>query len=174
MTALFASAILALTVNPTAQGHDVKPADALQQIAFLAGDWKRKQEFNTQGGAAMVGDITVKATQAVGNRFIEELLSTTLPNRKPTDSRHYIGFDPKAQKYKAWWFNDTSNVPMQLEGSLDGNKFILLTSPNPDGTPAARTLRATYEKVSDSELNYTLEMQTPDGWQALFHNHLKK
>lgn len=165
---LFFSAAFAV-----AQGHDMKPADAMKQIAFVVGEWKGKQDFNT-GGAPMVGDIVLHASSVVGGRYIEEVLSTTLPGRKPTDSRHMLGFDPKSGKYKAWWYNDTNNVPTQLEGTLDGNKLILQTSPPPDGTPAGNILRATYDKVSDNAMNYVLEMKTPDGWRALFHSTYSK
>jgi hypothetical protein len=173
MKTILSSILVASTAFAAAQGHDVKPADALKQISFLEGEWKGKQEFNNPGGAAMVGDIVVHAKAVVGGRYIEELLSTTLPGRKPTDSRHFIGYDAKANKYKAWWFNDTSNVPMQLEGVLEGNKLVLLSSPGPDGT-GGPVFRATYDKVSDNAMNYVLELQTGNSWRALFHNSYSK
>jgi len=173
MKTIFAVTLLATASLAAAQGHDVKPADALKEISFITGEWKGKQDFNTNGGAPMVGDIVVHSSAVVGGRYIEELLSTTLPGRKPTDSRHYIGFDPKTNKYKAWWFNDTGNVPTVLEGVLDGNKLVLLSAPNPNGK-GGPVLRATYDKVSDNAMNYVLEMQSDGKWTALFHNSFTK
>ena len=173
MKTYFASLLVATSAFAAAQGHDMKPADAMKQIQFITGDWKGKQDFVT-GGAPMVGDLVVTAKSVVGSRYIEETLSTTLPGRKPTDSRHMVGYDPKIGKYKAWWYNDTNNVPSQLEGTLEGNKLILMTSPGPDGTYKGPVLRATYEKVSDTSMKYVLEMKTDTGWQALFHNSLSK
>ncbi|MDR3688353.1 MAG: DUF1579 family protein [Fimbriimonas sp.] len=155
-------------------GHDSKAADALKKLSVLEGDWKGKQNFNNPGGPAMVGDITLHAHAVIGGRYFEELLSTSLPGRKPTDSRHYIGFDSAAGKFKAWWFNDTSNIPMQLEGTLDGNKLVLMTSPGPDGTIAGPTFRATYDFASDHALNYVLELKTGEDWRALFHSNYTK
>ncbi|MES1147281.1 MAG: DUF1579 family protein, partial [bacterium] len=97
------SAIALLSV---AQQHDLKPAEALKSLEFMKGDWAGKQEFNTQGGAAMTGDATNHISDAIGGRYLCEMLSTSLPGRKPTDTRHFISFDPKTQKYTAWWFTD--------------------------------------------------------------------
>ena len=173
MKTYFAALFIAVSACTFAQGHDMKPAEAMKQIQFITGEWKGKQDFVT-GGAPMVGDIVVSAKSVVGSRYIEETLSTTLPGRKPTDSRHMVGFDPKINKYKAWWYNDTNNVPMQLEGNLEGDKLVLMTSPGPDGTNKGPVLRATYEKVSETSMKYMVEMKTADGWQALFHNTYSK
>jgi hypothetical protein len=91
-------------------------AAALDKLAFLKGDWTGQQEFNMQGGPAMSGEATDHVEVAVGGRYLAEVLATTLPGRKPTDSRHFISFDPASGKYVAWWFNDTSIGPSAFEG----------------------------------------------------------
>src|SRR5689334_16893678 len=88
---LFAGALVA-----NAQTHDLKPADALKNLAFMKGDWSGKQEFNTNGGAAMSGDAVNHIDDAIGGRYLCEMLSTTMPGRKPTDTRHFISYDPKS------------------------------------------------------------------------------
>src|ERR1043165_1695933 len=87
----------------SAQQHDLKPADALKRLAFMKGDWSGKQDFNTQGGPAMSGNATNRIDDAIGGRYLCEMLSTTMPDRKPTDTRHFISYDPKSGKYTAWW-----------------------------------------------------------------------
>jgi hypothetical protein len=99
---------------------------------------------------------------AIGGRYLCEMLSTTMPGRKPTDTRHFISYDPKSEKYTAWWFTDTSVGPLEFEGAVTGNKLVLQTKPG-----ARTTMRATYEG-SESTLTYMLEMQTDTGWQRLF------
>ncbi len=173
MNFIIASLLTAYSISNPVQNHDMKPAEAMKQIAFITGDWQGKQEFNT-GGAPMVGDIVVSAKSVVGGRYIEEVLATTIPGRKPTDSRHMIGFDPKTGKYRAQWYNDTNNVPSQLEGSIEGNKLVFQTVAAVEGVPSKSILRATYTKVSENEMKYILEMKTPEGWTELFHNSFKK
>ena len=150
------------------QGHDAKPEDAMKNVSFMVGDWKGKQTFTTPTGT-MVGDASDHVEFAVGGRFIEEHLSTTLPNRSPTDTRHMLAYDPKTGKYVAYWFNDTSSLPMILSGKLEGSKLVLQSSPSTaPGAPARPTLRFTYEGSSANELSLTFEMETAGSWQLLF------
>jgi Protein of unknown function (DUF1579) len=156
-----------------AQGHGVPLSDNLKSIAFLKGDWKGKQDFNTNGGPTMVGDAADLIQDAIGGRYLEERLTTVLPGRSPSDTRHFITFDPKANKFKAWWFNDASVGAMQLEGISGGTTLVLMSLPNPD-SPKATIFRATYQKISDSKLDYTLEIKAGDSWQKLFRTEYSK
>jgi hypothetical protein len=153
--------------QPAAQ-FTVSPADALTRIAFMQGDWAGKQNFNTNGGAAMVGDATDSIAVGIAGKYLCETLSTTLPGRKPTDTRHFLSFDKQSGKYTAWWFNDTSYHPTVLTGELTGgpagNKLVLLSDPSGPG-PA---LRATYESTTPDKLTFQLEMKSGDGWTSLF------
>jgi hypothetical protein len=146
------------------QQPSVQPADALAKLAFMQGDWMGKQDFNTQGGPAMVGDASDRIELGVAGKYICEMLSTTLPGRKPTDTRHFISFDGKVQKYTAWWFNDTSYHPTALTGDLAGNKLVLMS----DSSAPGPVLRATYESPSADKLTFLLEMKDGDNWTRLF------
>ena len=146
------------------QQPNVQPADALAKLSFMQGDWTGKQDFDTGGGPAMVGDATNRVELGIANKYLCEMLSTTLPNRKPTDTRHFISYDAKTQKYTAWWFNDTSYHPSQLSGDLTGNKLILMTDPSAAGP----VLRATYENPTPDKLTFLLEMKNGDNWTRLF------
>lgn len=149
------------------QQHDVKPADAIKNLAFMKGDWSGKQDFNTNGGPAMSGDATNHIDDAIGGRYLCEMLSTTMPGRKPTDTRHFIGWDPKGEVYRAWWFTDTSSSPLEFEGVLSGSKLVLTSKPVNTGGATGAVLRATYEGSAD-KLTYTLEMKDGDSWRRLF------
>src|ERR1700676_1710598 len=61
--------------------------DPLAGLSFMKGDWKGQQNFNNQGGTPMVGDATDRVDIGIGGRYLCEMLSTTMPERKPTDSR---------------------------------------------------------------------------------------
>jgi hypothetical protein len=146
------------------QQPGVQPADALAKLAFMQGDWAGKQDFNSQGGPAMVGDATDRIELGIAGKYLCEMLSTTLPGRKPTDTRHFISYDAKAQKYTAWWFNDTSYHPTALSGDLAGNRLVLMS----DASAPGPVLRATYESPSADKLTYLLEMKDGDNWTRLF------
>jgi hypothetical protein len=156
---LAASGLLAFGQQPAMQ-----PADALNKLSFMQGDWTGKQNFNTDSGPAMVGDATDRVELGIAGKYICEMLSTTLPGRKPTDTRHFISYDAKAGKYTAWWFNDTSYHPAALTGDLVGGKLVLMSDPSAPGP----LLRATYESPSAGTLTFLLEMKNGDSWTRLF------
>ena len=167
---LFLTLVAVLTALLTnAQQHDLKPADALQNLAFMKGDWAGQQEFNTQGGPALSGDATNHIADAIGGRYLCEMLSTTMPGRKPTDTRHFISYDPKLGKYTAWWFTDTSVGPLEFEGDLTGGKLVLFSRP---GSPTK--FRATYASPDPNTLTYMLEMQQDGTWTRLFTTTYKR
>ena len=164
-----ASLILAAAVA-FGQGHKNGPPEEMKNLGFLVGTWSGKQNFNNPG-APLVGDITVKVHAFGAGRFLEEELSTKLPGAKPTEVHHFISYDPNTSTYTAWWFNDTSNTPMELSGTLTGNQLVLLSHPK---NPNAPVMKATYDKLSDTAMNYKLEMKQGDQWQELFHNTYSK
>ena len=118
--------VLALSsVSALAQPSAIQPADGLNKLSFMQGNWAGKQNFNTNGGEAMVGDATDRIELGIAGKYLCETLSTTLPSRKPTDTRHFISYDKQAGRYTAWWFNDTSSHPTLLSGDLAGSKLVL-------------------------------------------------
>ena len=153
------SSLLAFGQQPVTQ-----PADALNSLSFMKGDWAGKQEFNTPDGPAMTGDATDRIEMGIAGKYLCETLSTTLSGRKPTDTRHFISFDRQSGKYTAWWFNDTSSRPTELTGDLTGKKLVLLSNSSGPGP----VLRATYESPSENKLTFLLEMKSGESWTRLF------
>jgi len=118
--------------------------DPLNSLSFMKGNWTGKQNFDTGGGTPMIGDATERIEIGIGGRYLCETLSTTLPGRKPTDTRHFISYDKQSEKYAAWWFNDTATRPTEFTGELSGHKLILTSNSSGSGP----VLRATYESPS--------------------------
>jgi hypothetical protein len=166
MSMKFVVCILVMFVGVFACGQQpaAQPANPLDNLSFMKGDWSGKQNFETGGGPAMVGDATDRIEIGIAGKYLCEMLSTTLPGRKPTDTRHFISYDKESGKYTAWWFNDTSTHPSELTGDLAGNKLVLLSSASGPGP----VLRATYESPSKNTLTFLLEMKQGDTWTKLF------
>ena len=146
------------------QQQSPPPANPLENLSFMKGDWTGKQNFNNQGGPAMVGDATNRIDLCIAGKYLCEMLSTTLPSRKPTDTRHFISYDKQTGEYTAWWFNDTSTHPTSFTGDLIGGKLVLISDPSSPGP----ILRATYESPSADTLTFQLEMKAGDNWTRLF------
>jgi hypothetical protein len=156
---IMCAGVIACAQQPAAQ-----TPNPLANLSFMQGDWSGAQNFNNTAGPAMVGDATDRIEIGIAGRYLCEMLSTTLPGRKPTDTRHFISYDKQSGKYTAWWFNDTSTHPSELSGDLTGNKLVLLSSPSGPGP----VLRATYESPSPNTLTFLLEMKQGDNWTKLF------
>lgn len=153
-------ALVALQV----QTHGLKPAEALKQLDFMQGEWVGKQDFNVPGGEKMVGDATNSIKSIIGERYVEERLSTTLPGRAPTDTRHITTYDPKSETFKSWWFNDTTVAPSEFEGKVDGKKLEMTSKPSASGA----VMRVTYQSAEAEKLVYKLEMKQGESWMLLF------
>lgn len=148
---------------PQAAPPAASPLDAL---AFMQGNWSGKQNFNNPNGPAMAGDATDRIDLCIAAKYLCEQLSTTMPGRKPTDSRHFISYDRQSGKYTAWWFNDVGpgTRPTEFTGELTGNKLVLTSNP---GGPGGG-LRATYENPDKNTLTFLLEAQHDGNWIKLF------
>jgi hypothetical protein len=158
--------LLVVVAGAMSYGQQPAPAatDPLNSLSFMNGDWAGKQNFNNPGGPAMAGDATDRVEIGIGGRYLCEMLSTTMPGRNPTDTRHFISYDKASGKYAAWWFNDTGTRPTEFTGELTGNKLVLTSSSSGPGP----VLRATYESPSENTLTYLLEMKQGDTWVKLF------
>jgi len=139
-------------------------ASPFDSLAFMKGDWAGKQNFNNPGGPAMVGDATDRIEVGIGGKYLCETLSTTMPGRKPTDTRHFISFDKQSGTYNAWWFNDTATRPTEFAGDLSENKLVLTSKSSGPGP----VLRATYESPSKGTLTFLVEMKQGESWTKLF------
>lgn len=153
-------ALVALQV----QTHGLKPAEALKQLDFMKGEWIGKQDFNVPGGDKMVGDATNSIESIIGERYIEERLTTTLPGRATTDTRHITTYDPKSETFKSWWFNDTTVAPSEFEGKVAGKKLEMTSKPSASGA----VMRVTYQAPDAEKLIYKLEMKQGETWILLF------
>ncbi len=168
MKSLITLIALCLCVGAFAQPHDMKTADAMKLVAFMEGDWKGKHIFNAPTPTEL--DAVAQIHGAIGGKYLEDVITTTLQSGKLSDVRHLLTFDPTDQKFHAWWFNNTAAAPNELVGSLADNKLVLESKPGQGGAP----IRATYEKFSETKLGYKVEAKLDGDWRELLHTVFSK
>ncbi len=102
--------ILAASLVPAlGQQQAMQPAEALNKLSFLQGEWSGKQVFNTNGGPAMVGDATDRVEVGIAGKYLCEMLSTTLPSRQ---AHRHAPLHPRIrasrplESTRPGWFND--------------------------------------------------------------------
>jgi len=146
----------------------MKVAEAMKMVSFMEGDWKGKHIFNAPTPTELAAVAQIH--QAIGGRFLEDVITTTLQSGKLSDVRHLLTFDPTDQKFHAWWFNNTSSTPNELVGTLVGDKLTLESKPGQGGP----SIRATYTKLSDNKLGYKVEANLEGNWRELLHTEFSK
>ena len=52
------------------QQQVMQPADALAKLSFMQGEWTGKQDFDTGGGPAMVGDATDRIEPGIAGKYL--------------------------------------------------------------------------------------------------------
>jgi hypothetical protein len=154
-------------IAQTPQGHDVQPPSALNAMSFMLGDWSGKQNFVTNGPPMSLKAVN-HAHLAVGNRYIEERLTTYLGDGSPRDVRHFLTYDPNSSKYRAWWFNDSSVGAMVFTGEMQDGKLVMVSDPVMSASGTSHIFRATYEKVGDNGFAWSLEFQQDGVWTKQF------
>jgi hypothetical protein len=164
MRLVFCFLLICAAAMSYSQEQTAPSPDPLNGLSFMKGDWTGKQNFDTGGGPPMVGEATDRVEIGIAGKYLCEMLSTTVPGHKPTDTRHFISYDKQAGKYTAWWFNDTSSHPTEFTGDVSGNKLVLTSN----STGPGPVLRATYESPSEGTLTFLLEMKQGEGWTKLF------
>jgi hypothetical protein len=146
------------------QGHDPKPAESMKELGFLVGDWRGTQVFNTPG-SALSGKAVNLIRPAIEGKYLEEKLSTTMPGRSASDTRHFITFNSRLGRFQAWWFNDASIGAMQLDGVIHGKTLVLQSVNTVEGAPV---FRAIYDGIAPEKLKFTLELKSGDSWRTVF------
>ncbi len=149
-------------------GHDLQPVEAMKALAFMEGDWKGRHIFNAPTPTEL--DVKASIHAAVGGRYLEDVFVTTREDGTKSDVRHLLTFDPAIQKFRAWWFNNTSLGPTELVGEFSNGKLILESKAGQSGPP----VRGTYEKVSDTQLGYKVEAKMGEQWRELLHTVFTK
>jgi len=171
---LMVAASLSLAGGHGRQGHNFQNPTPLKGMEYLIGDWAGTQKFVPAGDGPTEGAATAHISKAIANRYIEERLSTKIIGRKASDTRHFMIYDSKAGKYRAWWFNDTAVGPTEFAGDAHGNQIVLESIPKATGPGPGTTLRATYTKLSATKYSLKLEVHLEDHWRELFTTTYKK
>jgi len=150
----------------TNQQHGEAPSATLfkmmGQLAFMKGDWVGTQSFNMQGQKLDI-PATNSVKDAIGGRYFEETLTTTMPGQPTRDVRHFLSYDQADGKYKSYWFNDTQTGPMELDGSVSGNELTLESPPE-----AKNHFKAIYKSDSGDSLSFELWLKQGSDWNRLF------
>jgi len=161
------SGLALLSAIAGAQAHGTPASPSIRALNFILGDWHGTQVFNAKlAGRPMSAKMELHAKRIIGDRYVEEQITATLPGRPPSDVRHLATFSTQANALQSWWFDDANVGPLAMTGNLDGKNVVLMSHPA-EGSKAP-VLRATYMPKSKTEFSFKLEMKMGPTWTELF------
>jgi len=79
-----------------------------------------------------------------------------------SDTRHFMTYDADTKTFKAWWFNDSSVGAMELEGTVEGDKLVLLSKPTNTGGRHRSVAIAGRLQSSLTALGYSVSLKHRD------------
>jgi len=83
-------------------------------------------------------------------------------------------YDAEKKKYVSWWYDQMAAEPVESEGEFVGEKLVFVSRPVEAPGMGSASFRSTYDKKSDTELVFTLEMKMGEEWIKFMEGTFKK
>lgn len=153
---------------------DMKPPAEIKQAAFLLGEWSGELTFFEMDGTTnkSMGHISSKMT--LGGRFVSSTFKTTVPGMGEMEGLQLLAYDSDVKKWHAWWYDNMSSSAMVFRGTIENGKLFMVSDPTPMPGMGDVVMRALWEKKSDTEVFFRLEMKIGDDWMKLIECTYKK
>jgi hypothetical protein len=162
-----------LALAGVAQEMDMAPPKELKAVEFLLGSWSGTNKMSF-GDQTMDSPGTVKSDLFLGGRFVRSLHVYEIAGMK-FEGCHMLSYDTEKKKYVAWWFDQVSAQPMEMDGNFEGeNKLVMVSKPTPMPGMGNVVFRSTWVKVSAQEVRFTLEQKDGDKWSPMIQSVYKK
>jgi hypothetical protein len=147
--ALAAAAAVLLAVPANARAATASPNAAMEQLAYLAGNWNCAW---TAGKYA--GKVDLEFVSVLGGAWLQETELVPAANGQPrARSMHFTGYDPVAKRWNH--VGPNADGTFDVATSADASAWdTVLPSPGEGLTLA---------KVSDTEFTETATAKSPDG-----------
>ena len=177
LKSLTLSVLMAVTLVSQAFGQGMPPMtppDEMKALAFMTGSWTGKMKMYGMGAEPVEADTDMVCEPILGGRFMRGMVTYDMGGMKMSGMQLQT-YDPELKKWKVWWFDSMSAVPVELTGDMNGKTCVLESKPmKMQGMEAESVFRATYVQVSDKEFTMKLEMKDGDKWSPVIEETLKK
>jgi hypothetical protein len=137
-------------------------SDALKKLSFYVGSWSEAgqiREDPTKPFAAISGGETCKWAKGDFVVLCEE--RTSGPGGG-WEGVYILGYDPASKKYHVHGIEKPGSS-MHAVGRLEGDHWVWLTDPGPDGSQ----LRYTFVPGGAGTRSLAVEVRSADGWASI-------
>lgn len=159
----------------SAQGGmpEMTPPAEVGRLAFLVGNWEGTLKMFEPDGSAMEAKSSMKTTMAIGGRYVHSLETISMEEME-FGGLFLATYDSTKKKYVSWWYDQMSAEPVVSEGEFVGAKLVFVSKPFEMPGMGSAIARSTYEKKSDTELYFLLEMKMGEEWIKFMEGTFKK
>jgi len=156
-----------------AQEMEMAPPKEMKAVEFFLGNWTGTNKM-TFGEQTMESPGSVKCDLFLGGRFVRSMHVYDMAGMK-FEGCHLLSYDTEKKKYVAWWFDQVSSQPMEMEGNFEGDgKLVMISKPTPMPGIGTAVFRSTWVKVSAQEVRFTLEQKDGEKWTPMIESVYKK
>lgn len=149
------------------------PPAEVGKLAFLVGNWEGTVKMFDPSGTSKEIKSSVRSTMALGGTHLHFMQTMSM------EGMEFAGlllatYDAQKKKYVSWWYDQMAAEPVASEGEFLGSKLVLVSKPVEMPGMGSATFRSTYDKKSDTELVFLLEMKMGEGWSKVMEGTFKK
>lgn len=83
-------------------------------------------------------------------------------------------YDAEKKKYVSWWYDQMAAEPVESDGEFVGERLVFVSKPVEAPGMGSATFRSTYDKKSDTELLFILEMKMGEEWIKFMEGTFKR
>jgi hypothetical protein len=152
---------------------DPTPPSEVGKLAFLVGNWEGTMKIFDPSGASMESKSSMNTTMAIGGRFLHAMETISMEGMQ-IGGLFLATYDAEKKKYVSWWYDQMSAEPVVSEGEFVGSKLIFVSKPVDMPGMGSVTFRSTYDKKSDTEFVFILEMKMGEEWIKFMEGTFKK
>jgi hypothetical protein len=148
--------------SPAQEMPPMGPPAELGEVAFMLGNWKSDafQFRQTADEPWQTSTATMKVERILGGAAHRSRFSTTVMGTR-LEGDATLTFNRETRKWQSVWLDGMSAYQVMTEGSLEDDALVLEGLDRYQGE--SYKIRDTTRKVSDRELEWTMEMSTDGG-----------
>lgn len=152
---------------------DPTPPAEVSRLAFLAGNWEGNIKIFELTGSSIEGKSSIKATMAIGGRYLHAMQTISMEGMQ-IGGLFLATYDAEKKKYVSWWYDQMAAEPVESEGEFVGEILVFVSKPVEAPGMGSASFRSTYDKKSDTELVFTLEMKMGEEWIKFMEGTFKR
>ncbi len=163
LLAIFAAVLVAPAM---AQEMEIPSTEPVQKLSWMVGEWTSKDKMMGMGGESMESDGSGSSKFVLKGRYLQFNTKMSMGPLGEAEGQLMVTYNELKTRYEATWFDSTSGQAIPFAGTLEGDKLTVTSGGIEYPGMGEMKFRATYAKLSDTQIKMTLEMEIGGSWMT--------